>query len=139
MRRILTALALAAALAIGMATSAWAGSPHFVDDQLTAFRTGDTLTVSGKEAGLGNEDQVHIVASATAACLNPGGNFPQAANKETVSAAGDFPVQNGKADFELSLTAVFQPSCSPPMTIVFGDVTVTDTTNGVTATLPGTF
>ncbi|HEY5990553.1 MAG TPA: hypothetical protein VIV12_29800 [Streptosporangiaceae bacterium] len=139
MRRTLTILALAAALLAAVAAPAYAGSPHFVDDQLSATRSGDTLTVSGKEAGLGDEDQVHIVASATAACLNPGDNFPQAANKETVTAAGDFPTQNGKAYFTLSLTAVFQPSCSPPMSIVFGDVTVTDTTNGVTATLPGTF
>lgn len=139
MRRILTTLALAAALTVGMAGSAWAGNPHFVDDQLTATRSGDTLTVSGKEAGLGDEAQVHIVAEATAACLNPGDNFPQAANKETVTAAGDFPVQNGKAYFTLSLIAVFQPSCSPPMSIVFGDVTVTDTTNGITATLLGAF
>lgn len=139
MKRILTTLALAAALTVGVAGSAWAGSPHFVDDQLTASRTDDTLTVSGKEAGLGDEAQVHIVATATAACLNPGDNFPQAANKEAVTAAGDFPVQNGKAYFTLSLTAVFQPHCSPPMSIVFGDVTVTDTTNGVTATLLGTF
>ena len=139
LRKTLTTLALAAALTVGVAGSAWAGSPHFVDDQLTATRSGDTLTVSGKEAGLGDEAQVHVVASAAAACLNPGGNFPQAANKETVTAEGDFPVQSGKADFTLSLTAVFQPHCSPPMSIVFGDVTVTDTTNGVTATLPGTF
>lgn len=139
MKRIVLVAALALLLGALVTPAAVAGSPHFVDDQLVATRSGDTLTVSGKEAGLGNEDQVHIVATATAACLNPGQNFPQAANKETVSAAGDFPVQNGKADFALSLVAVFQPHCSPPMTVVFGDVTVTDTTNGVTATLPGMF
>ncbi len=55
------------------------------------------------------------------------------------NAAGDFPVQNGKADFTLSVTAVFQPSCSPPMTVAFTDVTVTDTTNGLTQSFPGTF
>jgi hypothetical protein len=57
----------------------------------------------------------------------------------SVSAAGDFPVQNGKADFTLSATAAFQPECSPPMTVVFTDVTVTDTTNGLTHSFPGTF
>ena len=139
MKRILTTLAIAIALLAAAAAPAWAGSPHFVDDQLTATRTADTLTVSGKEAGLGDEAQVHVVASATAACLNPGGNFPQAANKETVTAEGDFPVQNGKAYFSLDLVAVFQPHCSPPMSIVFGDVTVTDATNGISTTLPGTF
>jgi hypothetical protein len=48
-------------------------------------------------------------------------------------------VQNGKADFTLSATAMFQPECSPPMTVVFTDVTVTDTTNGLTHSFPGTF
>ena len=45
--------------------AAFAGSPHFVGD-ITVTRSGSTLTVSGKEAGLGNEDQVHIVVTATA-------------------------------------------------------------------------
>jgi hypothetical protein len=120
------------------ATPAFAGSAHFVGD-LAATRAGDSLTVTGKVAGLGDEPQVHIVVSATAACVNPGGHKPRAANKMTVSAAGDFPVQNGKALFSLTVTAVFQPSCSPPMAVEFSDVTVTDVTSGITATLPGTF
>jgi hypothetical protein len=136
--RLLIILALVA-LAMALVPAAHAGSPHFVDDMVTATRSGDTLTVSGKEAGLGDEAQVHVVLSATASCINPGDNHPQAANKETVSAEGDFPVQNGKAYFDLSVTAVFQPSCSPPMSIVYSDVTVTDTTNGITVSLPGTF
>jgi hypothetical protein len=41
--------------------------------------------------------------------------------------------------FSLDLTATFQPECSPPMTVVSTDVTVTDTTNGISTTLPGTF
>ena len=95
--------------------------------------------MAGKEAGLGNEAQVDIRISAEAACLNPGGNFPDAANKATFTAAGTFPVQNGKALFSLTLTATFQPKCSPPMSVVFGDVTVTDVTNGVSTTIAGPF
>ena len=113
------------------ATAAWAGSPHFVG-AVTKTQSGNTLTVSGKEAGLGNEDQVHIVVSATALCINNGGQHPKAVNKESVSAEGTFPVQNGKADFSLTLTATFTPDCSPPMTVSFIDITVTDTTNGIT-------
>ena len=60
-------------------------------------------------------------------------------NKASVSAEGDFPVQNGKANFTLSVTATFQPECSPPMTVAFTDVTVTDETNGLTKSFPGTF
>jgi hypothetical protein len=130
---------LALGLTVVAVAPAWAGSPHFVDDSVTATRTGDSLTVSGKEAGLGDEAQVHIVVTATALCINGGGNHPKAANKESVSAEGDFPVQNGKANFSLTLTAVFQPPCNPPMTVAFTDVTVTDTTNGISTTLSGTF
>ena len=134
---LLGALALSAlAVAVPLA---WAGSPHFVDDTVTATRTDNTLTVSGKEAGLGDEAQIHIVVTATALCINPGGNHPKAVNKESVSSEGDFPVQNGKAYFSLTLTATFQPSCSPPMTVEFTDVTVTDTTNGISKNLSGTF
>jgi hypothetical protein len=91
--------------------------------------------VSGKEAGLGDETQITVEASVVAACLNPGQQFPQATNKETVTASADVPVQNGKALFSLDLVAVFQPSCSPPMSVVFGAVTVTDVTNGISVTL----
>ena len=115
-----------------------AGSPHFVGG-ISVTRDGNSLTVSGKEAGLGNEDQVHIVITATALCINPGQNHPKAANKASVSAEGDFPVQNGKANFTLTLTATFQPDCTPPMTVVFTDVTVTDTTSGISQSFPGTF
>jgi hypothetical protein len=139
LRKTLTTLALAAALLSAMAAPAWAGSPHFVDSTVTASRTGDVLTVSGKEAGLGDELQVHVVASAEVACLNPGEQFPQAGNKQTVSAVGDFPVQHGSTTFSLDLVPVLQPPCSPPMRLVFGDVTVTDTTNGITTSVSGTF
>jgi hypothetical protein len=139
MRRILVLLGMIVLATILPATAAWAGSPHFVSNTVTATRDGDSLTVSGKEAGLGDEAQVHIVVTATAQCINPGSNHPKAGNKESVSAEGDFPVQNGKAEFSLTLTAVFQPDCSPPMTVVFTDVVVTDTTSGISKSLPGTF
>lgn len=120
-------------LSVTTAGPAFAGSPHFVSNtlQATVSADGTTLTVSGKEAGLGDEAQVHIVVTATAECINGGGNHPKAVNKASFSAAGDFPVQNGKANFSLQLIASFQPSCSPPMTVRWSDVTVEDTTNSV--------
>jgi hypothetical protein len=130
-------------IALGMfavgTPNAYAGSPHFVSNTVTASTSGTTLTVSGKEAGLGDELQVHIVVNATAECINPGSNHPKAANKESVSGEGTFPVQNGKADFSVQVTATFQPDCTPPMTVVFTNVTVTDTTNNITVNLTGTF
>jgi hypothetical protein len=103
---------------------AYAGSPHFVGTP-TKTISGNTATVSGKVAGLGSETQIHVEATAEVACLNPGENFPQAGNKQSVGAGGDFPVQNGKANFSLTLTAVFQPKCTPPMTLVWGPITIT--------------
>jgi hypothetical protein len=135
MKRGLLVLALALATAAIAAPVAWAGSPHFVSNTVTATRTDDSLVVSGKEAGLGDEAQVHIVVTATALCINNGGKHPKAVNKASVSAEGDFPVQNGKAEFSLTLTATFQPSCSPPMTVEFRNVTVTDETNGISKNL----
>jgi hypothetical protein len=137
MRHFMIAAGLTAALMAVTAPVALAGSPHFVSNTVTATRSGNTLTVSGKEAGLGDEAQVHIVVTATALCINGGSNHPKAVNKESVSAEGTFPVQNGKAEFSVSVTAVFSPSCSPPMTVEFTDITVTDTTNNISTSIPG--
>jgi hypothetical protein len=131
MRRAFTLLLLVVAMVILAMPAAWAGSPHFVDDSVKVTQSGNTLTVSGKEAGLGDESQVHIEITAVAECVNRGGKNPSAVNKDSFTAAGTFPVQNGKANFRLSVTAVFSPSCSPPMTVVWDSVTVTDTTNGI--------
>jgi hypothetical protein len=126
----MTAAVAVAVTVLTLAATAWAGSPHFVGDPVIII-SGNTITVTGKEAGLGNETQVHIVLSATAECINPGGNHPKAANKTSVSAAGDFPVQNGKANFALTVTATFQPDCTPPMSVQFTDIEVCDTTHGI--------
>ena len=138
MRRLITTLVAAVAAMLFFVPTAFAGSPHFVGTP-TVTRSGNSLTVSGKVAGLGNETQVHIEVSADAACLNRGENFPQAANKETFTAAGDFPVQNGKAEVELTLPARFHPKCRPPRRVLFCEVTVTDAEHGLSVTLPGTF
>ena len=139
MRRLILVGVLALVTAAFAAPTALAGSPHFINSAFSISRSDDTLTVSGKEAGLGDESQINVVLSATALCINNGGNHPKAVNKASVSAAGTFPVQNGKADFTLSVTASFQPECSPPMTVEFTDVTITDTTNNISTSLPGTF
>jgi hypothetical protein len=138
MRRILI-IAASALFAFGIALpNAWAGSPHFVQSAVSASVSGNTLTVMAKEAGLGDEAQIHVVLSATALCINNGGHHPKAVNKASVSAAADEPVQNGKADYTISVTATFQPECVPPMTVSFTDIVLTDETNGLTANIPGT-
>ena len=95
----------------------------------------DSLLRQGLAGELGNETQVHIEVTATAECINRGGHNPNAGNKTSVSAAGDFPIQNGKALFSLDLEATFSPSCSPPMSIEFTDIEACDTEHGVCCTL----
>ena len=113
------------------AVTALAGNPHFVGDPVITV-DGRTITVTGKEAGLGDEAQIHVTLTATAECINGGGNHPKATNKTSVTAAGDFPVQNGKADFSLSATAVFQPDPAGACgTVRFSDVRVADEANGL--------
>lgn len=122
--RLLTVLVVSTALLTLAATTAFAGSPHFVGN-VDVSRSGDNLTVSGKVAGLGNETQIHVVVTADAQCVNPGGNEPKAENKGAELASGDFPVQNGKALFSLTGSAQTDPDCSPPMTLAYKNVTVT--------------
>jgi hypothetical protein len=130
MKRVLFGALVACFLTLGLATPAFAGSPHFVGDPVLTV-DGNSLTVSGKIAGLGNEEQVDVQVSGTAECVNRGNNKPSAANKDDVAANGTFPVQNGKALFELTATASFQPECSPPMSVVFSDVTVSVPNHGL--------
>jgi hypothetical protein len=137
MRTRLTVLVAVAVLVL-TAAPALAGNPHFVG-AVTVTRSGDTLTASGKIAGLGDEAQVHVVLAADVQCVNPGNNEPQAENKGAVIAEGDFPVQNGKALFTLSGVGVTDPACSPPMTLVYRNVVVTDETSGISVAVAGSF
>jgi hypothetical protein len=134
MRRLILTLAATAAAVLGLAAPALAGSAHFVGTP-TFTTSGATITVTAKEAGLGDEPQIHVVLSGTATCVNGGNQNPQAANKTTFSVAADEPVQNGHSDYTLTATAVFDPSspCPGPMLVAFSGLTLTDTTNGLVA------
>jgi hypothetical protein len=105
----------------------------------TVTQSGNTLVVDNcKEAGLGDESQINITISATALCINNGSNHPKAVNKTTATASVVVPVQNGKAQFgPVTLTAAFSPSCSPPMTVQFTDISIRDTTNGISLVFTG--
>jgi hypothetical protein len=127
-KRYVAVAALVGAIAAFSAV-AFAGSPHQVGT-CTATQSGNVLTINCKEAGLGDETQVVTQTTATALCINNGGNHPKAVNKASVSATTTTPVQNGKADISITLTATFSPDCSPPMTVQFTDILVFDQTNG---------
>jgi hypothetical protein len=116
-KRVLVVLVGALAL-MSVAQAAVAGSPHFVGTP-TLTTSGTTADATGKVAGLGNEDAIFVEVLVQADCINGGSHHPKAVNKESLAAAGLFPVQNGKADFEEIVTASFQPPCDPPMTLSF--------------------
>ena len=135
-RRITVSFATAITMLALLAAVAVAGNAHFVGTPTLNSSTGEA---SGKVAGLGNITQIHVEVTAEAQCINPGSKHPKAANKESVSGGGDFPVQNGKANFSVTLDApVFTPDCSPPMTVQFVDLllTVTDADGNVLLTYP---
>ena len=124
--RYLAAAALVGTLA-ALSTGALAVSnAHFVGTP-TATRTDNSLTISGKVAGLGDVTEITVTITGDALCINPGSNHPKAANKADVTGGATIPVQNGKANFSVPASATFQPDCTPPMTVVFQNVTVTVT------------
>src|SRR5262250_71001 len=93
------------------APAALAVSPHFVSASATVNADG-SLTVSFKEAGLGDNVLISYTASADATatyvCVNKGGANPSAANKTTVSgpvsASGQFSSgKNGSISESLTL------------------------------------
>ncbi len=143
MKRQILILLGVAAIGLALVGAAIAVSnAHFVGTP-TATRNDNTLTISGKVAGLGGVEEITVTISGDALCINPGSNHPKAANKAALSGGANVPVQNGKANFSVTTNPVnFQPDCTPPMTVVFQNVTVTvtaiDGTNLVYR-FPGTF
>jgi hypothetical protein len=134
---------------------ALAQSPHFLSASASGPDSDGNLIVSFKEAGLGNNALIAYAANADAtatyACINGGGNHPKATNKETVNgpvtATGTFSSgKNGSISQSLTLEPPSPGSFSCPggqtlvlASVSYTNVTITDTTNGVTEDIPGTF
>jgi hypothetical protein len=120
------------AFAVMFAAPVWAGSPHFVGTCTATLNPNNTVTFTGKEAGLGDEDQIVSRFNVTAACINPGGKHPQAENKTANTFTQNTPVQNGKADLSATVgPVVTDPNCSGPMTLTITDASIDDLTNGI--------
>ncbi len=136
---------------------AFAASPHFNNASASIVSSGSQagdLTVSWKEAGLGNNLLITYVASANATadygCVNGGGNHPKASNKLTVSGpvSGTGTFNSGKngaisASLTLPPPSAGSFTCPSGQTLVLADVSYTnivlmDTTNSITANIPGT-
>jgi len=141
----LMALALAAVPALAV-------NPHFTKASAAGPNADGNLVVSFKIAGLGANETITVTttgqASGQYACINRGGNHPQASNKEDfagpVSASGDFTSdKNGNVTGTLTLTP--PPTtldCPGNQKLVLANVTYTGVSvsgGGDTATIPGTF
>jgi len=140
---------------LAFAATASAASPHFIRVSASGPNNAGQLTVSFKEAGLGDNQLISYVASAdgsaTYACINGGERHPQAQNKESftgpVEASGTFSSgKNGTISQSLTLNPPGPGdfTCPPGQRRVLADVSytnvaITDTTNNVTESIPGTF
>lgn len=147
LRIILLAGALVAAMAFAAAASADAPKFHSASSSVNGA---GALVANFDERGLGNTNiDYTLTADATAvyACINGGGNHPQASNKETVnaevSAAGSFEPKNGRVQASLSAGPPSAGSFSCPngqrlvlASVSYTNIVLTDTTNGVSTSLP---
>jgi hypothetical protein len=125
----------------------WAANPHFVGKVTATLNADGSLTVSWKEAGLGDNQNIDYVASAVASatfnCVNNGGQCPNAANKTTVegpvSAPGTF---NSGKNGQITASLTIQPPGAGEFTcpsgqaltlseISYTGITITDNTNGI--------
>jgi len=91
MRRLLIVTVATLFALILAAPTALAGSAHFINNAFSITRADNTLTVSGQGSGSRRRAADPRVLSATALCINPGGNHPKAVNKHDLTAEGDFP------------------------------------------------
>ena len=155
MRRLLYGLPLLVLL-VGLAflpAVALAASPHFLSASASVNNAG-SLVATFKEAGLGTTVTSETItlsadASATYACINGGGNHPQAANKETVTSpvsnSGAFPVRNGQTTGSISVgpPGPGDFSCPSGQDLVLAAVSYSNVLltglGGDTAPIPGAF
>jgi type II secretory pathway pseudopilin PulG len=150
MRRIgIIAVLSLMALALAAVVPAWA-APHFVKNATSVTQVGNNLNVTFKEAGLaaGSVETITLSATATTtyACVNKGGQIPDAANKQTTSTtattSGQFRAdQNGNIVGSLTLsppgpgtnTLVCPSSQTETLqSVSYSNITLTDQTSGAT-------
>ena len=150
MRRfVLSLLAAVALLASSSLTVLGTSGAHFFKATASINDSG-ALVVTFDEAGVG-QNQVNYTlsasASATYACINGGNNHPKAANKATFngpvsSPSIGFQPENGRVKGSISVGPLGSGSFSCPSgqrlvlaSVSYSNITLTDTTNNVTASI----
>ena len=143
--RIIFVIAAVLVCAVGVI---WAISPHFVGKVHASINDTSNLLVTWKETGLGNtvtiDYEAYTHATATYVCVNHGGQYPNAANKttvsETYSVSGKF--KSGKIGNINGAVMISPPgpgsfSCPPSQKLTLSDIGysnihVKDKTNDIT-------
>ena len=140
-------LATVAVVALAFAGTALA-APHFQSASSSVNNSG-ALVVNFDERGLGNGNIDYVLtadASAVYACINGGGNHPQAANKETVqgqvTAGGSFEPKNGRIVASLATGPLSAGDFSCPggqrlvlASVSYTNIVLTDTSNNVSTSV----
>jgi hypothetical protein len=152
MRRIASSLVLAvlAVIATALVAATALAAPHFHSAGSSVGSDG-SLVVSFDERGLGGTDVSYLLegdSTASWGCFNRGGKNPAASNKRTssspFSSTDSFAVRNGRvvADITSDPPAVPSDFSCPSgqtlrlMSVSYTGITLTDTTNGVSTSVP---
>jgi hypothetical protein len=141
-------------LALGATTASATSGAHFFHKASTSsVNNAGALVVAWDEAGVGQDTVFYTLAadaSATYACINGGGNHPQAANKQTFNGplstpSTGFQPQNGRVQGSLSVGPLSSGGFSCPSgqrlvlaCVSYSNISLTDTTNNVTETFANT-
>jgi hypothetical protein len=143
-------------LAAILQATAFAQSPHFIHDaQVSAVGADGSISISFKEAGLGGGQTITYAMGgsfvANYGCINHGGNHPSASNKTAESGTvGVITSITASKNGSISGTVSFTPpdpdtvlSCPGNQVAVLADISytnlsLTDTTNNISATLSTT-
>jgi hypothetical protein len=148
MRRAVSILSIYVLVLATTPSFATSGAHFFKDTSASVDLSTGGLVINIDEAGVGQAQvdySFSIAASATYQCFNGGGNHPKAANKatfqSTITGTASFTPINGRVQQTLTISgtplATNGFSCPSGQTLflvaVSYSVTLTDTTNGVTA------
>jgi hypothetical protein len=147
--RYVLATAAVFVTALAFAAVAQAAAPKF-HAATSSVNNDGALVVNFDERGLGNDNVDYtLTADATAlyACINKGGNHPQAANKEQfegqVSTGGSFEPKNGRVVASLTTGPLQAPQFTCPSgqrrvlaAVTYTNIVLTDTTNNVSTDVP---
>jgi hypothetical protein len=136
-RLLLPLIGVLAIAALAFAPAAVAASPHYVRGPDVTVGT-NSLTVSWKAAGLGNEDPTATftltgTANVTSQCYTKSGNPVNGVPKQetvNVNTSGEFPVRNGQVTGSLTVSPLSTLTCT-------GNQHVVSTVNSYDLTLNG--